>query len=432
MLPAHHSLHFRVHTRVLVTLLLVLAVTAAAIAEPAHRRLVSEAAAAWQAGDAAQATAKLESARELRPDYPRVRLNLARAYAAAGRADDALAELRALAAMGLAFEIANNPAFSGLRDRPGFAELAAAFAAHARPAGRVGDSWALPGITGLIESVALHPETGASFYGDVHHRCIWTRAAPGALEKFSADADGLDGVMAVKIDAPRGKLWASCSALPEMAGYSAADRGRASLVAYDLATRRLRARHAVPADGRDHVLGDLVLAPDGTVYATDSTAPIIWRLLPGADALEKWLEHEDFVSLQGIALSPDARTLHVADYANGLWRIAVDTRSLTLLPAPAGSTLFGVDGLYAVPGGLVAVQNGVSPQRILRLDLDAAGAVTGVRRLLAGQPTMDDPALGQILDGRFHFVANSGWALFGSPGATPAPRDVTILSTPTD
>jgi len=432
VLPAHHSLHFRVHTRVLVTLLLVLAVTAAAIAEPAHRRLVSEAAAAWQAGDVAQATAQLESARDLRPDYPRVRLNLARAYAAAGRADDALAELRALAGMGLTLELAVHPAFAGLHDRPGFGELTAAFAANARPAGRVGDSWALSGVTGLIESVALHPETGTSFYGDVHHRCIWIRAAPGALEKFSADADKLDGVMAVKIDAPRGTLWATCAALPEMAGYSASDRGRASLVAYDLATRRLRARCAVPADGQDHVLGDFVLAPDGTIYATDSTAPVIWRLLPGADAPERWLEHEDFVSLQGIALGPDGRTLHVADYGNGLWRIAVDTRTPSLLPAPAGSTLFGVDGLYAVPGGLVAVQNGVSPPRILRLDLDAGGAVTGVRRLLAGQASMDDPSLGQVLAGRFHFVANSGWALFGSPGATPAPRDVTILSTPTD
>src|SRR5262245_54600585 len=70
-------------------------------AEPAHRALLREANAAAKASDIPLFIAKLEAARALRPDYPRVLFSLARGYAASGRADDALATLREVAAMGL-------------------------------------------------------------------------------------------------------------------------------------------------------------------------------------------------------------------------------------------------------------------------------------------------------------------------------------------
>lgn len=402
-------------------------------AEPAHRVLLQEATAAAKAGDTATVIAKLEAARALRPDYPRVRVNLARFYVQAGRLDDARQQLRDLAAMGLRMDVERDDAYAPLRDRPGFAELAAAFANNLTTTGRDETAWAIPGMDGIIEGLAVHPATLESFFSDVHHRCIWYRDVSGesaVIKKFSADNDGLLGVFALKIDAARNTLWASSSALPEMQGYTAADKGRAFLAAYDLGTRRLVGTYPVPPDGREHVLGDFVTAADGTLYASDSTAPVIWRLAPGAAALEKWLESDEFVSLQGLALSADGRQLHVADYANGLWQVDLASRTPRRLPAPAHTTLFGIDGLYAVPGGLIAVQNGINPQRIIRIDLAADGTPAAVRVLGAGHPAMSDLALGQVVAGHFDFIGNAGWELHGKPGARPAPRTVTVLRTP--
>jgi hypothetical protein len=58
----------------------------------------------------------------------------------------------------------------------------------------------------------------------------------------------------------------------------------------------------LPDDNREHGLSDLTVAPDGTVYATDSRAPIIWKLAPGAEAPEPVVEFPGFSSLQGILL----------------------------------------------------------------------------------------------------------------------------------
>ncbi len=296
-------------------------------------------------------------------------------------------------------------------------------------------AWAVTGMDGILEGLAIHPTTLESFFGDVHNRCIWYRDTSGAaaeIKKFSTDRDGLLGVFALKFDAAGGTLWASSSAVPEMKGFTAADPGRAFLAAYDMATRRLRRTYALPADGRRHVLGDFILLADGSVYATDSIAPVIWRLAPGGDKLESWLERPDFKNLQGLALTADGHALVVADYTQGLWRLDLATRNATLMPVPAGANLRGLDGLYSVPGGLVAVQNGLNPQRIVRINLEATGQPSGAKVLLTGQPAMTDLSLGQVVNGRLHFIANSGWELYANPAATPAARTVTILNTPTD
>ena len=401
-------------------------------AESTPRALLREAAVAAKAGDVTTVMAKLEAARALRPDYPRVLNNLARCYLQAGRVDDAMVQLREMAAMGLSMDVARDEAFTALRSRPDFTALVNAFAANV-PAPSPGNvALELPAMTGIVEGFAIHTTTRESYFSDVHNRCIWYRDASGdqaVMKKFSADADGLQGVFALKIDPEHNILWASCSAVPEMKDYSAANRGQAFLAAYSLASRRLLKTYPLPADDHEHVLGDFIIAADGTLYASDSSAPVIWRLVPGATALEKWLSHDDFVSLQGLAFSANGRELYVSDYANGLWRINLASKAAQLLSAPAHTTLFGIDGLYAVPDGLLAVQNGINPQRVIRITLGPDGVPTAVKPLSTPDPATSDLALGQVIDGHFDFVGNSGWALFEKPTATPAPRTVALLHT---
>jgi sugar lactone lactonase YvrE len=402
-------------------------------ATPEYRELLREASVAAKAGDLSAAITKLETVRSLRPDYPRVLNNLAQCYLQAGRVDDAIQQLRDLAAMGLKIDVAHNEAFASLRTRADFPALAQSFAANEAVVGRDSAEWAISDMTGIVEGFAVHPTTLEAYFSDVYNRCIWRRDVSGkaaAMKKFSADDDGLLGVFALKIDSARNLLWASSSAVPEMAGYTSADRGTAFLAAYALDSRHLAGTYPVPADNREHVLGDFIIAPDGAIFATDSTSPVIWRLAPGGTALEKWLESDEFISLQGIAFSPSGREFYVSDYANGLWRIDLATRTPRLLPAPAHATLFGIDGIYAAPGGLVAIQNGINPQRVIRITLGPDGLPSAVKVLSAGNVAGNDLGLGQVIDGHFDFVGNSGWSLFEASKAAPAPRPVTILRAP--
>ncbi|WP_415907372.1 hypothetical protein [Oleiharenicola sp. Vm1] len=429
MLFATHSLHFRVHTRVLLTLLVACAVTMALWAEPPVHPLLREAAAAQKAGQFELALAKLEAARALRPDYPRLLLELARVNAAARHPDAACAALDQLARLGVAFAPAKDPALAALASAPAWAPLAARFAANAVPQGRADLALTLPTQDGIIET-ALADSHGRWFFADVRHRCIWTREADGSLRKFSHDRDGLLGVFSLALDESHARLWAGVAATPEMQGYAEADRGRAFLAEYDLTAGALVRTVALPADQRPHVLGSLTLAADGGLFATDSAAPVIWHVAPGATQAEAWLENDQFASLQGLAFSADGRALYVADYANGVWRIDVASKTPRLLRAPADTTLFGLDDLRGAGRALVAVQNGIAPARVLRIDLDAAGDARAVTVLAAALPRFTDLSGGWLRAGRYEVVGDAGWNLFSTPTAAPAPRDVPILSVP--
>jgi len=405
------------------------------LATPRHSYLLREAAAATKEGDHAKALTKLEEAAQLRPDYPRLQLLLARTYAALERPDDALAALQRLADMGLRLKVSTDDALATLKDLPGFETIAKRLATGPAPVAVADEAaFTLPDVTGIIESCLVDPRTQVWYFGDVRNRCIWQRdASDGQLRKFTSDEDPLDGVFKLALSPDRRTLWASTATVVAMAGADAEDGKRSELIAFDFATGRVQTRYPVrypkPNSTRKHLLGDFILAADGSVYATDSLSPIIWRLAPDGTELELWVESDQFLNLQGLTFSADERSLYVADYANGVWRIDVATKTPELLTAPANATFFGIDGLYAVSGGLLAVQSGVSPQRILRIE-PAVGEASSAHVLASGRRAMIDLALGTVFDGRFHFVADSGWALFDPPPETPpAARSVTIYST---
>jgi hypothetical protein len=106
------------------------------------------------------------------------------------------------------------------------------------------------------------------------------------------------GVFGIKLDVAHNSLWAGTAALPEAKDYTAAEKGHAALVEFDLATGRVKRSFAVPVDGRDHVLGDPFLAADGTVFAADSTNAK-HRLAKCLEAFRRTLNRNPIASSSG-------------------------------------------------------------------------------------------------------------------------------------
>src|SRR5690606_27037266 len=129
---------------------------------------------------------------------------------------------------------------------------------------------------------------------------------------------------------------------------------------------RVLARYPAPTPGR--MLGDVTLAPDGTVYVAGDD---LFQLRPGSEALEVLLPVGQMRSPQGMAVTPDGAALIVADYSSGLWRVDRASGAAARLAAPSNASLIGVDGLISDGRSVFALQNGAAPQRVLKLTLDA-------------------------------------------------------------
>ena len=290
--------------------------------------------------------------------------------------------------------------------------------------------FALPDARGLIEGIAFRPKTGAYYFGDVHLRCVWLRAADGRVTRFSAPDDRLLGVFRVAVDEARGALWVSMGALEQMDGFAAKHKGAGGLAELDLATGAVRRIVMAPDDGAPHLLGDFVQLADGTIYATDTTSPVIWMLAPGGRALVPRV-NGGFKSLQGITLDAHARGLFVTDYRVGVLHVDIATRAVRPLTVPPGADLRGLDTLLRTPdGALVAIFNATPRQRILRLTLDAAATAIAGIDVLAADPAMADATLGTFVSGDLVFIADGGWNRFEPGKADDSPRPVPVFKVP--
>lgn len=398
-------------------------------------RLAREAATAAQDKDYPAYLTKMEAAVALRSDIPRMLVNLAAAQVASERAEEAIATLERLAALGLNSPVEKSPDFEALRGRKDFDAVVKKLAANMQPKGEGRIEFALREVTGLIEGIAWREKTGEFYFGDVNGRAVWTRNKEGTLRRFTPEGDDLFGVFGIAVDEARTALWAATSAVPAMRGFTPDQDGTAALAEIDLesgAVRRIIPVVRQPGDQQSHVLGDLALAGDGGVYLTDSGAPVLWRLGPGDKDLTPWIENQEFISLQGIVLLPAGGAI-VSDHANGLLHVDLESRAVRRLEPPPHATLVGLDGLaLAGDGSVLAIQNGLRPNRVLRIRFDSgADFVTEVTVVESGHITMAAPSLGCIAtDGDFFFIGNAGWTRFEDPATRPGgARSVPVFKT---
>jgi hypothetical protein len=214
------------------------------------------------------------------------------------------------------------------------------------------------------------------------------------------------------IDERRRLLWIASGALEQTPSPETAFRG---LIALNLDDFREVRRIPVPGQGSP---GDIVRGADGTLYAADPIGGTIWRLPPGGSAMTVAVPPGILRSPQGMVPTTDGQRLYVSDYAYGLAVVDLRDGRVTRLESDVLTMLDGIDGLIGWRGGLLAIQNGTNPRRILHLSLSRDGnSIARVRVIESGHPEWGEPTLGVIRGGNLLYVADAQWERYGAGGA---------------
>jgi hypothetical protein len=385
----------------------------------------SEAAAAR--GDWTTARRHMQKLDTLLNGHPAVVLALARAAVRLGERGEALALLGAYADMGLGRDVTGDSAFVTLRGEPGWNAIGERLRANRAPVGKIDTAFALADPEFIPEDLAYDAARRRFIVSSVRRRRLVAVDARGRSSAFAASDTGLDwSALAVAVDAARGRVWTTIEPLPHGDRAPApADTGRAAVLRFDMAGRLAR-RYDVTPDGARHELGDATLAPNGDLYVADGRAGALYVVRADGDAIERLVAPGPFASPQQPALSPDGRTLYVADYTKGIALVEPRTGAVSWLAHARGVALSGIDGLIARRAAdgstrLIAVQNGVTPNRVIELTLDAPGrAVRSWRTLLQHPDVLTEPTHGVIVGDDLYVIANSNWGKFGRNGEPPA------------
>lgn len=262
----------------------------------------------------------------------------------------------------------------------------------------------------IPEGIAYDPATKTFFVGSTFKRKIVAVDAAGTARDFVKEAqDGLFGVVGMRVDAKRRTLWAISShagaGMPGR-GLDASCLGCSTVHGYNIDTGKLVKKYELPNKPSQHFLNDLTIASNGDLFITDSAARSVYRITPGAKALEPFVTLD--ASPNGIDVGADGRTLYVATAA-GIRRVSVDKTVTPLAGTPADMPT--VDGMYFHRGSLIAVQPFEEERTIVRYVIN--GDVISKTEVLApGDPQLKQPTTGVIVGNDFYYIANAQLQLF--------------------
>jgi sugar lactone lactonase YvrE len=215
-------------------------------------------------------------------------------------------------------------------------------------------------------------------------------------------------VFDIAVDASHGFLWVASTAVPHYKGYNAEkDLGLAGIFKFDLKTGKFLKKFLSPSiAGQDFFLSTLALAPDGTVYAADGVNNAVYQVRN--DEFRRLFHAPLLSSIRGLAVSGDGKLLYMGDHERGLIGYDLANAKPFDIPVPKTLALGGIDGVAWYKGALVVVQNGMQPNRVMRLSMTPDGrGVAGLHPIEANKPELSHPTLGTLAGDKFYFIANS-------------------------
>ena len=374
---------------------------AAALADP--MALYDQALAARQQGDAErflQATGQLA---EWAPTNPPLRFLRAEALAMSGRTAPALADLRWLADHGYHYAFWERASFASLPAGAEASALRAATTRNGQPSGR---------IARLIRAdIELNGEgidafDGGWIAGSMTTGHLHRIAASGATSVLWRETEASRRMLGVRNDAGRKIVWACSTGPNEREPHSQLLR----ISLQPSGVQRFRF-----ADARS-LCNDIALLPDGSVAVSDSARGAVLQLTPGG----QWrtlAAPGTFGYPNGLTYLAAAQRLIVTDL-RGLWTIDLKTGHTAAVEAPQGTFVGGIDGLYAVEGGLLAIQNGLQPHRVVRIVLaDGAQRVQRVDVIASNLPELAEMTTAAVVGGQITVLAASQLVQLVSSGS---------------
>jgi sugar lactone lactonase YvrE len=177
--------------------------------------------------------------------------------------------------------------------------------------------------TGVQAENLTSSQDGNVYFGSTAKGTIY-RAAAGAAQAepwILASAAGLTNVLGVLADDKTNTLWVCQNNTGGRGGSPVV--GQTALRSFDLKSGAAKDTYPFPTNGG--VCNDMAIAPDGTVYVTESFANRIHRLKAGARELDVWVAADPrLAGVDGIALLADGAVYVNTFFAGLLFRIPVN------------------------------------------------------------------------------------------------------------
>src|SRR6185436_17487850 len=204
------------------------------------------------------------------------------------------------------------------------------------------------------ESLAAAPD-GTLIVGSASSPYVY-KIKPGSTtpEVFiDASSEGQNSIfLGQLIDG--GTVW-SCILTP-VPGTTPAQR-HSALIGSDLSSGARKLRWNLPGD--NSTCNDMAVGPDKALYISDTANAKIFRLAPGAQNAELWLDNRLLTGIDGLTFF-NGVLYYNSVFFNNLYRVPVDASGKAGTPVQIwmDAPVKGIDGMRIANGKIVQAENG--------------------------------------------------------------------------
>jgi hypothetical protein len=344
-------------------------------------------------GDMPRFTRTVQRLTELLPDSGQLKLQLAMIYASQKDKTNAYDVLVRMQGQGYGYDISKEPRFEPIHGTKVW-DLHSRQHAGERQAVRRGQG-CVRDAEGrfLYESIGYDPARKQFLVGSARDGKVLLVDDKGKVTDFIAPnaENGMWGVFNLAVDAAHDKVYIASSNVAYYKAFDSAQFGQTGVFEFQLSSGKFLRKYLLAEPGKVHALTSIAVGKDGRVYAADAARRQVFHI--DHDQLSMLVENPKLTSIRGLAVSDDGRTLYMADYALGIFGIDLTkTAPFALSRNPEKLVLGGIDGLYYYDGCLIIIENGMVPQRVMRLKLSDDGrSVVAAMPLDVAQPAFTTP-----------------------------------------
>jgi hypothetical protein len=324
--------------------------------------------AAREKGDHAALVANVRKLAAFTPGHPAIQAALARGLAQDGDRAGAVAQLNRMADLGFSFKAADDPAFQGVKDDPGFVAAAQRLAENGKGSGR-GKIMKLR-LTGGSEGVAWSERSKSFLMGSSGSIYAYKLDGDGAAKPLAKAAG--PQILGIRPD-PASESFLVCVNEP--------DGSNSAVVRHRESDGEIIETYKLPT--QNALCNDIALLKNGSFAVTDSNNgvfhPVDGKLEPLALTTPVYVPN-------GIASDLDKNHVYVA-HAGGVVVHDLATGKSRELAADKETLIGGIDGMVWHKGSLIGVQNLANAPmdtRLLRITPDGDAQAATVDVLLSG------------------------------------------------
>ncbi len=356
---------------------------------------------------------KMYSIDTMRPNYPPVVYNLAGGYALTGELDKSIETLKKYILMNATQDFTEDEDFAALIETEAFQDIVKQQKdlTEEMP---VEVAYQFPILQSHSECITYSNKQKSFFLGGVRDGKIWKIEDGKEPEVWAESPENSWAVMGLDISKDGKTLWACTSAMDNFESLREEDKGKASVLKYDLKKGTLLETFAVPTN---HVFGDMITDSNGNVFISDGVENKLYWVSEEKGELEVFadLDNEIF-NLQGLTFNQDESAMYLSDYIDGIYRLDMTTRETQKLSVPGDVLLKGIDGLYFRENMLVGMHNGTIPNRVIKYRLDENGTGILSKEVVAQAGVLGEPTQGTFVDNKLYFISNSPWPSYDREG----------------